>query len=821
MLRTPMTDFPPSASVADSRRNSETSRQSSRRYASRTIFSHSFLAVGAFLLYLLLNRPEVVLLSKLGMTAWYPAAGLAFAVMLVISPRYMPVFWVANALAGVLIYNQAFYSWDTIVGAPLETGAYAIAAYFLRGDMEVEDLLCQRRGVLRYVVATSAAAIFSTLAGVTCLLADHTIQWSQFWDSAMAWYFGDAIALLSVAPFLFIHIFPWVSRQIVPATSENKQPGEKSRNKISANTPLKMLEIAGHVAAFVVVFWFMFRGSGSQQLFYLAFLPIIWIAMRQGIRGAVTGLLVLNFGIVASLRLVSVPPEVFTKLGFLMLAVSSSGLILGSAVTERRRIANELGERTVFLNSLIEYSPFGIVVNDCNDKIQLSNSAFADLFLFSGAEILGQNLLDLIVPADMRSEAKELSQQLASGKTVQSTVRRFRKDGHPVDVEIHATPMVRDGQIQGSYVIYKDISEQVKAFIAAKEQEEVMNRWIGELQMRTMQITLLNEMGGLLQCVESSEEAYAVLSQSARKLFFGTRSGALFILKSSRDSLERKTSWGNRDDGQLAFAPNDCWSLRLGQPHWSDCPGQGVVCAHVDSSTEANHLCVPLVAHGETLGIIHIECDPDRGGTNAEADQNARESQKRLAVAAAGQIALALANLRLRETLRDQSIRDSLTGLFNRRFMQETLEKELKRAKRKQRSVSLVFLDLDHFKHFNDIFGHDAGDTVLRSLAELFRASFRADDVICRYGGEEFAVILPESCVQDAAKRAEELRMATKELKLVHRGVALDPITVSIGVAGFPDHGQDAQELLERADQCLYQSKANGRDRVTQARQQT
>jgi len=223
-----------------------------------------------------------------------------------------------------------------------------------------------------------------------------------------------------------------------------------------------------------------------------------------------------------------------------------------------------------------------------------------------------------------------------------------------------------------------------------------------------------------------------------------------------------------------------------------------------------------MVAHGETLGVLHLCCDADHSG-NAEADQKSRESLKRLAVLAAGQIALSLANLHLRETLRDQSIRDPLTGLFNRRFMQESLNKELQRSRRKQRPLAIIFIDLDHFKHFNDTFGHDAGDSVLKSMADSFRVHFRTDDVICRYGGEEFAVILPESTIEDAARRAEALRLATRDLKLVHRGTVLNPVTLSIGIAGFPDHARDAQELLDRADKCLYQSKANGRDRVTVA----
>jgi diguanylate cyclase (GGDEF)-like protein/PAS domain S-box-containing protein len=456
-------------------------------------------------------------------------------------------------------------------------------------------------------------------------------------------------------------------------------------------------------------------------------------------------------------------------------------------------------------------------VQDREAGIQLVNDAFVHLFQYIPLEVIGRNLEELIVPADLRNEYAELIRQVNSGQTVHRSVRRMRKDKQEVHVEVHIVPIFRNTQVQGCYVIYKDISDQIKAGEAAREHAEALNHWISELQLRTMQITLLNEMGGLLQCAENSEEAYAIVRQSASKLFVRANTGALFILKPSRNALEAKAFWGNPAPEPEVFYPNDCWALRRSQPHWSECPTQSMVCAHVDNSLEINYLCVPMVAHGETLGVLHLRCDIDRG-EDAEADQKFRESLKRLAGAAASEIALSLANVRLRETLREQSIRDPLTGLFNRRFMQESFDRELQRARRKLRPLAVLFLDLDHFKHFNDIFGHDAGDMVLQSLADLFRSNFRSDDIICRYGGEEFAIILPESSTQDALTRAEALRLATKDLKLVHHGRPLDPVTLSIGIAGFPDHGESSQELLDRADKCLYQSKAKGRDRVTLAR---
>jgi diguanylate cyclase (GGDEF)-like protein len=186
-----------------------------------------------------------------------------------------------------------------------------------------------------------------------------------------------------------------------------------------------------------------------------------------------------------------------------------------------------------------------------------------------------------------------------------------------------------------------------------------------------------------------------------------------------------------------------------------------------------------------------------------------------LANHAASQIALSLASLQLRETLREQSIRDPLTRLFNRRFLEESFERELQLAKRRKQSIAVLFLDLDHFKRFNDTFGHDAGDIVLQALADLFRNFFRTTDICCRYGGEEFAITLLESFSRDAATRANALCAEVRKLRLQYKNEPLGKLTLSVGIAAFPEHGSTVEELLKIADHCLYESKNRGRDLVT------
>lgn len=785
----------------------------------RKVVAHSTLSVVFILLYLFLNRPEIILESKLGFTAWYPPAGLILALMLGVSPWYAPLAVFADALAGALIYHQPLLSKSATVAPLVGVACYATAAYLLRGPLRIDPGLRRRRDVMRYLSVTMVAAAGSTTAGVVALVADHTITWDQYWQSAVGWFAGDAIALLGFAPFLLVHIFPWVRRKLGESEPEDRVPRGKYKTEAGGVNFGRLTEALGQGAAIVALLWVMFGGPVEKlQLYYLAFVPIIWIAMRQGIQRAVTGLLLMNFGIVAALHVF--PPTEYSllKIGLLMLVVSATGLLLGSAVSERHRLAKNLEEGTMYMNALIENSPIGIVAQHPNGAVRLCNDSFEKLFQLSREDITNRDLDKLIgYPGAPKEETTDITAQVAAGKLVQKHVRRMRKDGVLLDVQLNAVPLTLEGRMLGSYMMYQDISDQVRSEEDAKQHQKSLNRLVNELGLRTMQMTLINEMGDLLQCCSTSEEAYGVVAQSARKIFPHATAGALYVFKASRSALDLSASWGHPCASEPLFAPDACWALRRGQPNWSEFPGTNVTCAHLKEPVDAHYLCVPMVAQGDTLGILHLQFDRDHNTTPGTPFESLHDSQQRLAVTVAGHVALSLASLRLREKLRDQSIRDPLTGLFNRRFMQESLDRELHRAKRKKRPLAVVFLDLDHFKKFNDTFGHDAGDLVLKEMAEVFRKHFRSDDIICRYGGEEFAVILPESSAKDAMKRASALRAGVKKISLRNRGRVLDTVTISVGIAAFPDHGQTTDELLHTADKCLYQSKAEGRDRVTVA----
>jgi diguanylate cyclase (GGDEF)-like protein len=328
------------------------------------------------------------------------------------------------------------------------------------------------------------------------------------------------------------------------------------------------------------------------------------------------------------------------------------------------------------------------------------------------------------------------------------------------------------------------------------------------LQRRTHDLDLLSRMAEALQACHSEDEAYVVVARFGAQLF-AEDSGAVFVTTASRHLVEARAAWGGYSAAEHGlFKPADCWALRRGHPHTVDHASPGVPCEHLPRPLPATSLCVPLAAQGESLGVLYLAGSRPSGASGID------EGKLQLAQAVAEQLGLAVANLKLRETLRDQSIRDPLTGLFNRRYMEETLERELRRAERNQRPLSVMMLDLDDFKTFNDSFGHEAGDRLLADLGRLLRTRVRSGDVACRYGGEEFVLILPEAAIEDTIGRVGQLRDAVRELRVTHRGQPVAVPTFSSGLAAFPVHGDKAEDLLRAADAALYRAKTGGRDRL-------
>lgn len=308
-----------------------------------------------------------------------------------------------------------------------------------------------------------------------------------------------------------------------------------------------------------------------------------------------------------------------------------------------------------------------------------------------------------------------------------------------------------------------------------------------------------------LELSESSDEAAVVVASYLPQLLPGL-SGSLYLYNNSRDLLERKASWGGAAGEPELIEAGDCWALRRGSPHLVTRQSGGLACRHAGAGGE-DRLCLPLVTQGDVIGCLSAT---GAGLSEGKDDQRAWIGQL------ADQLGLALSNVRLRVSLRQQSVIDPLTQLYNRRYMDEVLRRELARSDRNGEPLSLLVLDLDHFKRINDSYGHEGGDAVLRKVAQVLRDNVRSCDVACRMGGEEMVVLLPNCGIDDALKRADALRRAIAAGDVLHDGRRLHA-TASIGVAAYPLHARSMQALVHAADLALYQAKHQGRDRVVRA----
>lgn len=362
------------------------------------------------------------------------------------------------------------------------------------------------------------------------------------------------------------------------------------------------------------------------------------------------------------------------------------------------------------------------------------------------------------------------------------------------------------------YIGYVDLRQSAQDKLALRDLNTRLQDGMRELTRRNRESTLLSEMSEVLQSCLSAEEAYQAIAQFGKQLFPG-EAGIFFIMHDSRNYLENVAGWGEPEIGGPLFTPEECWALRRGQLHRVDNPRTALLCDHVKAAgtLQLYYMCVPMVVHSETLGLLHLQF-----GTGLSPEEAARRESalELLAATFADQIALAIANLRLRDSLRQQSIHDPLTGLYNRRYLEEVLTRELARAERKNAALAVIVLDVDHFKRFNDTFGHEAGDAVLCAMARMMERQIRGSDVACRFGGEEFVLVLPEANLGIARQRAELLREATQTMRVSLGAKSLGAVNISLGLAVFPQHGRKGEELIQAADAALYRAKQSGRNRV-------
>jgi diguanylate cyclase (GGDEF)-like protein/PAS domain S-box-containing protein len=468
-----------------------------------------------------------------------------------------------------------------------------------------------------------------------------------------------------------------------------------------------------------------------------------------------------------------------------LIGVFASAFITRANVRKRRRIRVEL-ER--FFDLSLDL----FCIRGYDGYFRQVNSAWERTLGYSKEELLSRPFTDFIHPDDVEATKSKVKELVHGTNTIAFDNRYRTKNGEYRWLRWTSTAVPAEQLI---YSAARDITERRELEISrARHAENV------ELVSQTMDI---------LQSCETAADAHKVIDRMAPQLFPGL-SGAVYELAASRNILERAASWGTGAPTENFIGPTDCLALKRGRAGITQ-PESPLHCQH-SNGFDGSYVCVPMVALNDTIGMLHLRQET--------ADKPINDTQLTFALSIAEQIALTLANLRLRETLRTQSIRDPLTGLFNRRYLEESLEREIHRCSRNETPLAVLMLDLDHFKRFNDTFGHDAGDAVLREWGGFLQVRVRYEDIVCRLGGEEFAIVLPDATLQSAQEVAQRICDDARGLTINHRGKEVGPITVSIGISAFPMHSADVSTLLHTADQALYRAKSAGRDQVVLATEQ-
>ena len=459
------------------------------------------------------------------------------------------------------------------------------------------------------------------------------------------------------------------------------------------------------------------------------------------------------------------------------------------------------------LSMAVDQSPVSIIITDRQGIIEYANLYFTTLTGYSLQEVIGERPRILKSGHTSNSGYQELWQTILRGETWKGEFYNRKKNGEMYWEAADISPILgEDGEITHFLAVKQDITARKIAEQNLQASHSHLSSSLEVLQDHAREMQLISRMTDLIQTCRIQEEACRVIEDAASELFRGL--GGSLALKSAHEGcLETVATWGQAYEAENLFAYDDCWGMRRGHPHDIEAGSRSVRCKHIVDKENGAYFCLPMSVVGETLGLVTLK--------HPISDASwPLGNWRQLALSFAESIKMSISNLKLREALREQAIRDPLTGLYNRRYLENVLPRELNRSVRTQRPLSIVMVDIDYFKRFNDTYGHKAGDLVLQAVASNMQDFLRSSDLACRYGGEEFVLLLTEMDGETAARRVERLLERVALITLEIEGLGLPTITFSAGVASCPQHALQQEQLLGLADAAMYAAKNSGRNRV-------
>ncbi len=453
-----------------------------------------------------------------------------------------------------------------------------------------------------------------------------------------------------------------------------------------------------------------------------------------------------------------------------------------------------------------------VVVVAEDGALALVNRQAERMFGAPRSELVGRSV-DALVPEASRGAHQHLRGRYWSwpdarphGVSRELTVRRAGGELSPVEISLSMLEVV-----EGSFAVasLRDVGDARNELVGLRREHEALRVRFEALERRNRGLAAVSMLARVLQSMEAEAEVHRLVAENGPVLF-PRLSGQLVLHDPSHVRPTVVAAWGpgvpggdvpggGATDDDAAAVANHCWALRLGRICGARYPERSPRCAHVGGT--GDYLCVPLMAQDQSMGALHLSASA--GGLPIDDEDEA------LASVLADNIAMSVANFRLRLLLQSQAVKDPLSGLFNRRYMEAALEKEIKHSARHGRPFSFVLLDVNKFKQLNDSYGHDAADALLRELSAFLERNIRAEDTACRYGGDELALILPDTPGEGAVVKARSLQVGISDLEVSHLGQLLPQVTVEVGVSSYPSDGMSAASLFRAADVALLRAKAS------------
>lgn len=487
---------------------------------------------------------------------------------------------------------------------------------------------------------------------------------------------------------------------------------------------------------------------------------------------------------------------------------STHRLLLKSIYLElySSNLLSDLKRSEEYFRNTIENAPIGMAIISLRGHFIHTNRTMQDILGYSSTELLQKTILEVTHEEDVAMTTRDLGQLIKGDLRIFHQEKRYlQKDGNVIWAMVSAS-LIRDesGKPANFIIQMKDVSDRVQNEEKMRKLNEKTIETLNELKLLEHDESLLNKLNRALQICITAEEAYPRINLIAQDLF-PDLSGGLSIFNKISKQMETVIQWGANPLLTKCFISMDCFAIREANTIFIEVPEKSVPCGHYKKSPEGGSIALPLIVHNELIGVLHLW---------AQKGKTLTPHQQDIATSFANIVKLALANINLRASLNELALRDSLTDLYNRRYLNDILLRELIRLAREKNTLCLAMIDIDNFKNFNDTQGHLAGDEALKLIGKLLKSSFRDSDISFRFGGEEFVVVLLSTDLEKAFAKMERFRETVKTTDLYYKGRKLPYLTISIGVAEAPEHGGTVDDILKSADHALYAAKRAGKDQV-------